>query len=492
MFRNLVDSGGPGSNCCYPRNSKVRQLRRRIHRKLCFQGLAQFSQLRSPRPWTNPVFLGCISNTRQCLQIHDRTFTTFHQPHEEFRIRDLRCRPQYGLPTRIQVYSSTRDLAKAKHQSSNQGTCVVSIIKFGNDPLRASQDTYKQVYNWQYVHCVDFWSLVLARACGAEAKVERGGEASELAPLVYPLVQVTTGAIKLISNSRSYPYHFHLIKSLIHLVRHTHTYIPLTAYLLPIITSTLSTGKPKSSTLRPLDMETNIRAPQQLLRTRVYEEGLIEEATYLLGDYLSTRPIMGSIAFPEVVTPIVVTLRRALKTGKTSGGSAKSKEVGMVKSLVERVEESMKVTEKQRLNVRFGPGDTKEVDEWEERLNVEETPLGKYMKVQKKVRDKKRKLVEKVSVWCLTTFVIASVLIPPFSRRETGRMRCWEINHFGHPVPYLTRNLYPRRDSQQVHFIPTVVAHGHGLHSPIFRHRKRCRSLASQTGTQVQARLRKP
>ena len=279
---------------------------------------------------------------------------------------------------------------------------------------------------------------MLARACGAEAKAERGGEASELAPLVYPLVQVTTGAIKLISNSRSYPYHFHLIKSLIHLVRHTHTYIPLAPYLLPIITSTLSTGKPKSSTLRPLDMETNIRAPQQLLRTRVYEEGLIEEATYLLGDYLSTRPIMGSIAFPEVITPIVVALRRALKTGKTSGGAAKSKEVGMVKSLVERAEESAKVIERQRLSVRFAPGDTKEVDEWEERLNVEETPLGKYMKVQKKVREKKQKLVEKVSVRDLTIIVIAFVLTLPLARRETGKMKCWKIDRPVHLVSCLT------------------------------------------------------
>jgi nucleolar complex protein 2 len=264
--------------------------------------------------------------------------------------------------------------------------------------FRALQDAYKQVYNWQYVHCVDFWSLVLARACGAEAKAERGGKPSELAPLAYPLVQVTTGAIKLISNPRSYPYHFHMIKSMIHLVRHTHTYIPLASYLLPIVTSTLTTGKPKPSTLRPLDMETNIRAPQQLLRTRVYEEGVIEEATYLLGDYLSTRPIMGSIAFPEVVTPIVVILRRALKTGKMSGGSAKSKETGMVKSLVERMEESAKVMEQQRRSVRFGPGDIKEVEEWEERFNTEETPLGRYIKVQKKARDKKKKLIEKVSV----------------------------------------------------------------------------------------------
>jgi hypothetical protein len=121
----------------------------------------------------------------------------------------------------------------------------------------------------------------------------------------------------------------------------------------------------------------------------------------------------------------------------------------MVKSLVERVEESAKVTEKQRLSVRFGPGDTKEVDDWEERLNVEETSLGKYMKVQKKVREKKRKLVEKVSVGpgchrpCICTY-------PPLPRRETGRMKCWKINRLEHPVSYLTCDLY-LQGFQQVH-----------------------------------------
>ena len=175
-------------------------------------------------------------------------------------------------------------------------------------------------------------------------------------------------------------------------------------------------------------METNIRAPQQLLRARVYEEGVVEEAIYLLGDYLSTRSIMGSIAFPEVVTPIVVTLRRALKTSKTSGGSAKSKEIGMIKGLVERVEESAKAIEKQRLSVMFGPGDTKEVDEWEAMLKTEETPLGKYMKVQKKVREKRRKLVEKVSLG-LDCYRDYSILNLRLSRRETGKMRCWKTNY---------------------------------------------------------------
>src|SRR5882757_9855156 len=120
-------------------------------------------------------------------------------------------------------------------------------------------------------------------------------------------------------------------------------------YLLPIITLSVSSAKPKASTLRPLDMDTNIRAPQQYVKTRVYEEGLVEEATYLLADYLSAKPVHASVAFPEVVTPVIVMLRRALKVGKAS--TWKSKEVGMIKGLVERIEESVKWVEKKRSSV---------------------------------------------------------------------------------------------------------------------------------------------
>lgn len=60
------------------------------------------------------------------------------------------------------------------------------------------KEAYKQVYNWQYVHCVDFWCIVLARACDSQALAERGGVESDLKPLLYPLVQVSLGAIKYV------------------------------------------------------------------------------------------------------------------------------------------------------------------------------------------------------------------------------------------------------------------------------------------------------
>lgn len=57
------------------------------------------------------------------------------------------------------------------------------------------KEAYKQVYNWQYVHCIDFWSIVLARACDSRKRTENDKE-SDLKPLIYPLVQVCLGAMK--------------------------------------------------------------------------------------------------------------------------------------------------------------------------------------------------------------------------------------------------------------------------------------------------------
>ena len=184
---------------------------------------------------------------------------------------------------------------------------------------------------------------------------------------------------------------------MLHLSRHTNTYIPLTPYLLPIISSQLaSSSKPKPSTLRPLDFESNIRAPAQYLKTRVYTEGLVDEAAFTLAEWLTSAPVHGSIAFPEITVPIVVSLRKTLKTAKSKKGT--QKDVGVVKALVERVEESAKWMEEKRKGVSFGPGRLADVELWEANLGIEDSPLGKYVKVQRKARVKRKDVVDKVRV----------------------------------------------------------------------------------------------
>jgi len=138
-------------------------------------------------------------------------------------------------------------------------------------------------------------------------------------------------------------------------------------------------------------MESHIRAPAQYLKTRVYAAGLVEETIFILAEWLGSRPVHGSVAFPELVVPVVVALRRALKNCKELG-----KEGGMVKGLVERVEESAKWVDRLRSGINFGPGRMGEVEQWEVNVKIEESPLGKYLKVQQKTREKRKRMVDKV------------------------------------------------------------------------------------------------
>ncbi|KAI0717685.1 Noc2-domain-containing protein [Cerioporus squamosus] len=317
-------------------------------------------------------------------------------------VRSCKSTSAHTLPSINLMKNSASELFCADHAASYQhafGYIRQLAIHLRNSMKTKTKEAYKLVYNWQYVHCVDFWAIVLARACSKETLIERGGKESELHALIYPLVQVALGAVRLIRNPRSFPFHLHIVRSMLHLTRHTHTYVPLAPYLLPILTSTLSaSSKLKASTLRPLDFETHIRAPQQYLKTRVYNEGLAEESAFLLAEYLASPPVHGSIGFPEVSVPIVLLLRKAVKGAKGAHGKGgKGKEAGVVKALVERVEESAKWVEQKRKGVVFAPGKMAEVERWEGDVSakVEETPLGKYVKVQRKAREKRRKLVEK-------------------------------------------------------------------------------------------------
>ncbi|KAG5735577.1 hypothetical protein E4T56_gene11159 [Termitomyces sp. T112] len=317
-------------------------------------------------------------------------------------IRSSKSTNVHSLPSINLMKNSASEVFCIDHSTAYQhafGYIRQLAIHLRNSMKVKTKEGYKQVYNWQFVHCIDFWSIVLARACDSRTQVKNDDTASDLKPLIYPLVQVCLGAIKLISTSRSYPFHLHIVRSLLHLTKHTDIYIPLSPHLVPILTSILApSSRSKSSTLRPLDLEVQIRAPQQYIRTRVYHEGVLEESAYLLTEWLTSPMVQGSISFPEIVVPVVVLLRKALKAARSgSSGSSSGKDQGTVKVLLERIEESAKWIKQRRRSVTFAPGQLEEVVSWEKDLRdlIEDSPLGKYLKVQKKLREKRRKLVEK-------------------------------------------------------------------------------------------------
>lgn len=126
--------------------------------------------------------------------------------------------------------------------------------------------------------------------------------------------------------------------------------------------------------------------------------------------------MQGSIAFPEIVVPLTVTLRKGVR--KASGG----KEAGLVKGLLERVDEGAKWVEQKRKTVTFGPKSAREVLDWELSVKLEDTPMGKYVKTQRKIREKRRKLVDKVSSRLMWLSLRLTMRV---FRRGTERKRCW-------------------------------------------------------------------
>ncbi|KAI9763593.1 MAG: Nucleolar Complex 2 protein [Geoglossum simile] len=264
-----------------------------------------------------------------------------------------------------------------------------------------SKESYKTVYNWQYVHSLDFWSRVLSAHCDSlkEAQTAKG---SPLRPLIYPVVQVTLGAMRLIPTAQYFPLRFQLIRALVRISRATGTYIPLAPALIEVLSSTEMKKKPKSTTLKPIDFSTAIRASKLYLRTRVYQDGLGEQVVELLGDCFVLWA--KSIAFPELALPVTVTLKRWLrevsgsstksKTKKGKAGNRNGKVNTAIGLLVQKFEANAKWVEERRAKVDYAVSDRAGVEGFLREEEWEKTPLGAFVMGQRKLRGEKERLVE--------------------------------------------------------------------------------------------------
>ncbi|TVY49791.1 Nucleolar complex protein [Lachnellula occidentalis] len=254
------------------------------------------------------------------------------------------------------------------------------------------KESYKTVYNWQYVHSLDFWSCVLAEHCSPLKEAENGKE-SQLRLLIYPTVQVTLGAMRLIPTATYFPLRFQLMRSLLRLSRATGTYIPVASALLEVLNSAEMKKPPKPSTLKSLDFASNYKAQKSYLRTRVYQDGVGEQVAELLSEFFVLWST--NIAFPELALPVIVMLKRWLKevSNKTSGNK-NSKVNSSFVLLIQKLEANSKWIEEKRAKVDFAPNNRAGVEGFLKGFEWEKTPLGAFVAGQRKQRDEKAKLLE--------------------------------------------------------------------------------------------------
>lgn len=268
-----------------------------------------------------------------------------------------------------------------------------------------TKDSYKTVYNWQYTHSLDFWSRVLSTHCSDP--LLKSPSASPLHPLIYPLVQITLGALRLIPTPTYFPLRFHLTRSLLRVSRTTSTYIPLAPALLEVLLSPDLSKPPKPSTLPPLDFSIALRAPKSYLRSRIYQDGLGQQVQELLAEFFGCWA--KHIAFPELIIPPTVTMKRWLKSASSppskgdrsatskaereGRGNKNAKLNSSISLLLQKLSANAQYVEGKRAAVSFGPSDRQGVDNFLRDVPVEETPLGAFVDGLRKQKEEKERVL---------------------------------------------------------------------------------------------------
>lgn len=262
-----------------------------------------------------------------------------------------------------------------------------TITSTSNTSATLGKDAYKAIYNWQFCHSLDFWSRVLSQHCNPEKElVNHKNQESPLRSLIYPLVQVTLGTMRLIPTAQFFPLRFYLIRSLIRLSQGSGVYIPIYPLISEILTSTAFTKPGNNTKLQAVDFEYIIKMNQQYLGTKTYQDGLCEQFIELTSEFFVLYS--KSVAFPELVTPAVLSLRRFMKKSKNVKFNKQ------LQQLVEKLNANAAYITSKRSNIEYGPSNKAEVKAFLKDVSWESTPLGQYVVVHRKAKEERIKLLK--------------------------------------------------------------------------------------------------
>ncbi|KAG0343067.1 Nucleolar Complex 2 protein [Podila horticola] len=254
-------------------------------------------------------------------------------------------------------------------------------IHLRNAVLVKTKESFKAVYNWQYLHCLGLWAQVVSTHALTSA-----GQPTALHTLIYPLVQVSLGALRLIPTSTYYPLRFQIVRNLIQVVENTGTFIPLAPFLFEVLEGGEMKRAGRKGTLKPLEWDLGFKCSKDYKGSRVYQDGVGEQVYELMTEYYSL--FSTSISFPELVIPAIVQLKRFIK---------KSNLVKLTKQfagLVEKLEQNARFIEQERAKADFSPSDAAGVSSFLRYQDKEKTPLGSYWKGVKRSVMAKRKMIE--------------------------------------------------------------------------------------------------
>eukprot|EP01135_Chromosphaera_perkinsii_P003251 Nk52_evm26s239 gene=Nk52_evmTU26s239 len=242
-------------------------------------------------------------------------------------------------------------------------------IHLRNAITAKTKDGFKQVYNWQFVHCLKLWSRII----GAYYDHSRGQKSdSSLNLLLYPLVQIIVGTINLIPTSRYLPIRFHCVSSLNLLAKETKTYVHSAAFLLELFASPDVIGKPKMSTAKPFNLDVMLKFPKAHIKTKAFQDGVVSKMSGLLLEFLATQAC--SVGFTELAFPAVVEMKKFVKSCKNPSHRR------TVKSVLDKVVKQSDFIIRERSSCQYAPKDERGLEQWSSELERKgKDELSKYL-----------------------------------------------------------------------------------------------------------------
>ncbi|KAJ1674521.1 Nucleolar Complex 2 protein [Spiromyces aspiralis] len=250
-----------------------------------------------------------------------------------------------------------------------------------------SKESYKVIYNWQYINSLMFWTEIMAICCGD--RVDELPELCEaLESLIYPLVQIILGVARLVPTAKYYPLRMHCVSMLLRLRNATGVYIPILPLLLEIFESQEFTQRrPQKSTLAPLYFDACIKAPKQYEHTKVYLDSVLDNTYELLVECFAAEATR--IAFPEWVVPATTRIRWWRK----HASKHYPKFSKLLQGLLEKVDQNSKWVERHRIAFGFDPTNLDKANAFLRDVDPLTTPISTHAVALRRTKEKQRKVL---------------------------------------------------------------------------------------------------
>ena len=232
------------------------------------------------------------------------------------------------------------------------------------------KDLCQAVYNWQYIRCLELWSLLVSSTPGSTA----------FEHLIYPLVQILTGTIKLIPSVSYYPLRFHCIAMLNSISASTGKFTPILPFIIETLEEVDLNKKHGKISLKPLSFTCMLKLSNAQVQEKAFKDALIDQVYEHLLVHMNIYA--NSVSFPELIFPMQVRLKEIVKHCKVANYTKQ------LRQILDKAEDNSKFITERRNSLTVKLADSQAIAAWERQCKESNPPICKFYLTWKKLRER--------------------------------------------------------------------------------------------------------